>query len=101
MWRALPAASSAGISLARRMLGSAAGRVFTTRTAIGALAHHVSGATADFQPMNANFGLIDSCEKRIRNKQERYAYVAARALDTIEAIRSNPLACDFDRTLQN
>ena len=24
-----------------------------------------------------------------------------RALDTIEAIRSNPLACDFDRTLQN
>ena len=51
--------------------------------------------------MNANFGLIDSCEKRIRNKQERYAHVAARALDTIEAIRSNPLACDFDRTLQN
>ena len=37
------------------------------------------------------------CEKRIRNKQERYAHVAARALDTIEAIHSNPLACDFDR----
>ena len=72
--------------------------------------------------MNANFGLIDSCEKRIRNKQERYAHVRPiltprfipsctddlmfglarpRALDTIEAIRSNPLACDFDRTLQN
>ena len=90
----------AGISLARRMLGLPPVD-FTTRTAIGALAHHVSGATADFQPMNANFGLIDSCEKRIRNKQERYAHVAARALDTIEAIRSNPLACDFDRTLQN
>lgn len=90
----------AGISLARRMLGMPPVD-FTTRTAIGALAHHVSGATADFQPMNANFGLIDSCEKRIRNKQERYAHVAARALDTIEAIRSNPLACDFDRTLQN
>ena len=90
----------AGISLARRMLGLSPVD-FTTRTAIGALAHHVSGATADFQPMNANFGLIDSCEKRIRNKQERYAHVAARALDTIEAIRSNPLACDFDRTLQN
>ena len=90
----------AGISLARRMLGLPPVD-FTTRTAIGALAHHVSGATANFQPMNANFGLIDSCEKRIRNKQERYAHVAARALDTIEAIRSNPLACDFDRTLQN
>ena len=90
----------AGISLARRMLGLPPVD-FTTRTAIGALAHHVSGATADFQPMNANFGLIDSCEKRIRNKQERYAHVAARALDTIEALRSNPLACDFDKTLKN
>ena len=27
--------------------------------------------------------------------------VAARALDTIEALRSNPLACDFDKTLKN
>ena len=90
----------AGMSLARRMLGLPPVD-FTTRTAIGALAHHVSGATADSQPMNANFGLIDSCEKRIRNKQERFAHVAARALDPIEAIRSNPLACDFDRTLQN
>ena len=74
---------------------------FTGKTIIGALARHVSTPSANFQPMNANFGLIDSCEKRIRNKQERYAHVAARALDTIEAIRSNPLACDFDRTLQN
>ena len=90
----------AGISLARRMLGLPPVD-FTTRTAIGALAHHVSGATADFQPMNANFGLIDSCEKRIRNKQERYAHVAARALDTIEALRSNSLSCDFDKTLKN
>lgn len=79
----------AGVSLARHMLGLPPVD-FTTRTAIGALAHHVSGATGDFQPMNANFGLIDPCEKRIRNKQERYAHVAARALDTIEALRSNP-----------
>ena len=90
----------AGVSLARHMLGLPPVD-FTTRTAIGALPHHVSGATGDFQPMNANFGLIDPCEKRIRNKQERYAHVAARALDTIEALRSNPLACDFDKTLKN
>ena len=90
----------AGLSLARRMLGLPPVD-FTTRTAIGALVHHVSGATGDFQPMNANFGLIDPCEKRIRNKQERYGYVAARALDTIEAIRSNPLACDFDPKFKN
>ncbi len=85
----------AGIALARQMLGMKPVD-FTTRTAIGALASHVAHATGDFQPMNANFGLIDPYEKRIRNKQERYGAIAARALDTIEAIRSNPLACDFD-----
>ncbi len=85
----------AGISLARQMLGLP--RVdFTRLTAIGALAHHVAHATGDFQPMNANFGLIAPYERRIRNKQERYGAIAARALDVIEALRSNPLACDFD-----
>ena len=88
----------AGISLARRLLDLPPVD-FTRRTAIGALAHHVSGATGYFQPMNANFGLIEPYEKRIRNKQERYGAIAARALDTIEALRSNPLACDFDAGL--
>ena len=85
----------AGISLARQMLGK--DRVdFTRYTAIGALAHHVAHATGDFQPMNANFGLIEPYEKRIRNKQERYGAIAARSLNVIEALRSNPLCEDFD-----
>ena len=45
--------------------------------------------------MNANFGLIAAFPKKIRNKQERYGQIAARALDVIEAIRSNPLCEDF------
>ena len=85
----------AGISLARQLLGMEPVD-FTNLTAIGALAHHVAGCTTDFQPMNANFGLIAPYEKRIRNKQERYGHIAARALNVIEALRSNPLACDFD-----
>ena len=84
----------AGLSLARRMKGLAPVD-FTSRTAIGALAHHVAHATGDFQPMNANFGLIDSLERRVKNKQQRYSLIAARALDTIEALRSNPLCADF------
>ena len=85
----------AGISLARQLLGLAPVD-FTQLTAIGALAHHVAHATGDFQPMNANFGLIAPCERRIRNKQERYGQIAARALNVIEALRSNPLCEDFD-----
>ena len=75
----------AGVSLARHMLGLPPVD-FTTRTAIGALAHHVSGATGDFQPMNANFGLIDPSEKRIRNKQLRYEAISKRALAEVEKI---------------
>ena len=85
----------AGISLARQLLGKPPVD-FTQLTAIGALAHHVAHATGDFQPMNANFGLIAPFERRIRNKQERYGQIAARALNVIEALRSNPLSEDFD-----
>ena len=84
----------AGISLARQMLGKEPVD-FTQLTAIGGLAHHVAHASGDFQPMNANFGLIAAFPKKIRNKQERYGQIAARALDVIEAIRSNPLCEDF------
>lgn len=84
----------AGIALARRRMGLAPVD-WTDYTAIGALARHVSQATGDFQPMNANFGLIAPLEKRIRNKQERYGALAARSLDVIEALRSNPLHDDF------
>ncbi len=84
----------AGISLARQILDMPPVD-FTRLTAIGALAHHVAHAAGDFQPMNANFGLIEPYEKRIRNKQERYGAISARALNFIEALRANPLACDF------
>ena len=85
----------AGISLARQMLDLPPVD-FSNLTAIGALGCHVAQATGDFQPMNANFGLLESYPKKIRNKQERYGAIAARSLNFIEALRSNPLACDFD-----
>ena len=84
----------AGLSLARSLRGEEPVD-FTRLTAIGAMAHYISTPNSDFQPMNANFGLIDSLDKRVRNKQERYAQVAERSINMIEAIRSNPLRADF------
>ena len=84
----------AGISLARQILGMEPVD-FSRLTAIGGLGYHVAKATGDFQPMNANFGLIEGYPKKIRNKQERYGHIAARSLDYIEALRSNPLRGDF------
>ena len=80
----------AGISLAAELKGEEP-PVFPTCTALGALGRHVSVPVHDFQPMNCSFGLIDPLptsagKKRIRNKQERYAAVAERAIETIKRL---------------
>ncbi|MDR3052138.1 MAG: methylenetetrahydrofolate--tRNA-(uracil(54)-C(5))-methyltransferase (FADH(2)-oxidizing) TrmFO [Oscillospiraceae bacterium] len=84
----------AGLSLARSLLGLPPVD-FTRRTAIGALARYVATPNTDFQPMHINFGLLDAPGVRAHNKQRRYEHLAARALDMVEALRSNPLAADF------
>ena len=85
----------AGLSLARQMRGLPPVD-FGAETAIGALGRHVAYASGDFQPMNANFGIMAPMPRRIRNKQERYAAMAERSLNLIEGLRCNPLAPDFD-----
>jgi methylenetetrahydrofolate--tRNA-(uracil-5-)-methyltransferase len=48
---------------------------------IGALLDYISGGPADnFQPMNANLGLLPPIEPHIRNKSERHAALIARGL---------------------
>lgn len=61
---------------------------FTSATAIGALAKHISSSvTSNFQPMNINFGIIDSCN--IKSKQERTKYLIERALNKIRRYINN------------
>lgn len=57
--------------------------VFSDETIIGALAKYISTPNDDFQPMNANFGLLNS-DKKIKNKVERYEYLANRSLAHFE-----------------
>ncbi len=55
------------------------------RTAIGALALYISNeSVTKFQPMNANFGIIEGLNERVKNKAERYNKIAVRALDIIK-----------------
>ena len=51
---------------------------------LGALSAHISRPNADFQPMNANFGILKPLETRVRDKRERYARFATRALETVK-----------------
>lgn len=48
-------------------------------TAYGALlAYATDEATADYQPMHVNFGIMRPLEQRVRNKRDRYAAYAQR-----------------------
>ena len=59
--------------------------VFDERTICGALETHISAPNKDFQPMNANFGILSPLPVRIRDKKERYRALAERALESIKA----------------
>lgn len=71
---------TAGINAARACLGLEPLR-FPPTTATGALANYVSnGAVGKFQPMNVNFGIMSAPGKKIKNKAEKYAFLAEAAL---------------------
>lgn len=53
-----------------------------TITMIGALLNHVTNSnTVDFQPMGANFGIVDPANERIKIKAERYSSLSNRSID--------------------
>lgn len=60
-------------------------------TVMGALSAHISGVTENFQPMNANFGILKPLEKTVKDKKERYACLARRALENIREFKSRLL----------
>lgn len=78
----------AGINAARQAL-SKEKFVFPRKTMLGAMAHYVScGGNTSFQPMNANFGIIEPLEKRVKGgKTARNDALAARSLETVEEIK--------------
>ena len=57
---------------------------FSEETIIGALAAYISTPSKDFQPMNANFGILN-CDRKIKNKVEKYQYLAERSLSHFES----------------
>ncbi len=81
----------AGINLAHELLGKPPVD-FTRQTALGAMAHYVSDYCGnDFQPMNINFGIMDTIADAPRKKEERYTLISERALSVIDGIKSNML----------
>ena len=79
--------AASGILAAIHMSEKLSGRapVLPPRTTIlGALSAHISQFSENFQPMNANFGILPPLDKEVRDKRERYRQLAERSLKDIE-----------------
>ena len=85
----------AGLNAALTALGKDA-CVFPDTSAIGALAHYVSSATSQFQPMNVNFGIIAPLDHKVKGgKAARNEALSQRALSVVEAIFRNNIESGF------
>lgn len=59
--------------------------IFPVETMMGAMAHYITHASAkNFQPINANFGIVPRLSQKIRDKRERNLALSKRALDILD-----------------
>ena len=56
---------------------------FPQETVIGALAKYISTPKQNFQPMNANFGILPKLEDKIKDKKQRYEKMSKRSIENI------------------
>ncbi len=59
---------------------------FPKETMIGALSNYIATENKNFQPMNANFGILPPLEEKIKDKKLKYGKLADRAIESIRAI---------------
>lgn len=57
-------------------------------TILGSLAKHISTENKDYQPMNANFGIILPLEKKIKDKKEKYLKYSQRSIEKMEDLKN-------------
>lgn len=78
----------AGINAARLALGQEP-VIFPPETMMGAMAHYITHASKkNFQPINANFGIVPRLKQKIRDKRERNLQLSQRALTILDAFKA-------------
>lgn len=73
----------AGINAVNKLIGKEK-ITFPNTTVIGSLAKYISTENKNFQPMNANFGILPELEEKIRDKKLRYSKLAERSLKDLK-----------------
>ena len=57
--------------------------IFPETTMIGALSKYIATENKNFQPMNANFGILPELPEKIRDKKAKYGKLADRAISIL------------------
>lgn len=58
--------------------------IFPQETMIGSLSKYISTPNQNFQPMNANFGILPTLEEKIKDKKLKYTKLADRAINKLQ-----------------
>ena len=58
--------------------------VFSDLTMIGALSKYISTTNENFQPMNANFGILPELPEKIKDKKLKYSKLSDRAIEELK-----------------
>ncbi len=75
----------AAVHLERKLSGKTA-IDFPNTTVCGALSLYISSPNEDFQPMNANYGIIAPLGENIRDKDKKKRAIAERSLDFVKGM---------------
>ena len=73
----------AGINASNKILNKEK-IIMPKETVIGALADYISTENTNFQPMNANFGILPKLAENIKDKKERYNKLSKRSLNILK-----------------
>lgn len=61
---------------------------FPENTMLGSLSKYVSTENKNYQPMNANFGILKPLGEKIKDKKEKYQKLADIAIESIENVKA-------------
>lgn len=85
--------AAAGMIVAYSIIARLRGEdiTFPNDTMLGSLAKYVSTENKNYQPMNANFGILQPLENKIKDKKEKYQKMADKAISSISKFKEDIL----------